>query len=55
MTEGRAPGLAHAFAMALAVSGGEVLYRVLEMPNGYWVPMTVLLILRPAALGRVLN
>jgi uncharacterized membrane protein YccC len=26
-----------------------VLYRVLEMPNGYWVPMTVLLILRPAA------
>jgi len=49
MIEGRAPGLAHAFAMALAVSGGEVLYRVLEMPNGYWVPMTVLLILRPVA------
>jgi uncharacterized membrane protein YccC len=49
MIEGRAPGLAHAFAMALAASAGEVLYRVLEMPNGYWVPMTVLLILRPAA------
>jgi uncharacterized membrane protein YccC len=49
MIEGRAPGLAHAFAMALAVSGGEVLYHVLEMPNGYWVPMTVLLILRPVA------
>ena len=49
MIEGRAPGLAHAFAMALAASAGEVLYRVLEMPNGYWVPMTVLLMLRPAA------
>ena len=30
-------------------SAGELLYRVLEMPNGYWVPMTVLLMLRPAA------
>jgi hypothetical protein len=49
MIEGRAPGLAHAFTMALAATAGEVLYRVLEMPNGYWVPMTVLLILRPAA------
>jgi Fusaric acid resistance protein-like len=46
---GHAPGLAHAFTMALAVSAGELLYRVLDMPNGYWVPMTVLLILRPAA------
>jgi uncharacterized membrane protein YccC len=35
--------------MAMAVLAGELLYRVLEMPNGYWVPMTVLLILRPAA------
>ena len=36
-------------SMALAVSAAELLYRVLDMPNGYWVPMTVLLILRPAA------
>jgi hypothetical protein len=49
MITGRAPGLVHAVTMALAVSAAELLYRVLDMPNGYWVPMTVLLILRPAA------
>jgi hypothetical protein len=49
MITGRAPGLVHAVTMALAVSVAELLYRVLDMPNGYWVPMTVLLILRPAA------
>ena len=48
MITGRAPGLVHAVTMALAVSAAELLYRVLDMPNGYWVPMTVLLILRPA-------
>lgn len=49
MIANRAPGLGHAITMALAVSAAELLYRVLDMPNGYWVPMTVLLILRPAA------
>jgi hypothetical protein len=49
MITGRAPGFMHAVTMALAVSAAELLYRVLDMPNGYWVPMTVLLILRPAA------
>jgi hypothetical protein len=49
MIAGRAPGLGHAVTLALAVSAAELLYRVLDMPNGYWVPMTVLLILRPAA------
>jgi hypothetical protein len=49
MITGRAPGLVHAVTMAVAVSAAELLYRVLDMPNGYWVPMTVLLTLRPAA------
>jgi Fusaric acid resistance protein-like len=49
MIASRAPGLGHAIAMALAVSAANLLYRMLDMPNGYWVPMTVLLILRPAA------
>jgi hypothetical protein len=49
ISAGRAPGLGHAITMALAVSVAELLYRVLDMPNGYWVPMTVLLILRPVA------
>jgi uncharacterized membrane protein YccC len=46
---GRAPGIGQAVTMALAVSTGELVYRMLDMPNGYWLPMTVLLILRPAA------
>src|SRR3984957_18141433 len=49
MIASRAPGRGHAITMALAVSAAELLYRVLDMPNGYWVPMTVLLILRPVA------
>jgi len=46
---GHAPGLPHAVMMALALSVGELVYQALDLPNGYWVPMTVLLILRPAA------
>ncbi len=49
MLGGRIPGLGHALTMMLAVSAAEQLYRVFDVPNGYWMPMTVVLILRPVA------
>jgi hypothetical protein len=35
MITGRAPGLVHAVTLALAVSAAELLYRMLDMRNGY--------------------
>jgi hypothetical protein len=38
---------AHATRLALAVAGGTLLYRAVELPHGYWVPLTTLAILQP--------
>lgn len=38
---------AHALRFAVAVAAATLLYRVAELPHGYWVPLTVLAILQP--------
>jgi hypothetical protein len=39
----------HALRLALAVALATVIERALRMPHGYWVPLTVLAIVQPAA------
>ena len=36
----------HALALAVAVGLAAALYRVAEFPNGYWIAMTILILLR---------
>jgi hypothetical protein len=38
---------AHAGRLALAVTTGTLVYRVLGLDHGYWVPLTILAILQP--------
>jgi fusaric acid resistance family protein len=38
--------LRYCIALGLSVAAGVVVFRVVGLPNGYWVPMTVLLVLR---------
>lgn len=38
---------AHVLRLALAVAGATLLYRLLDLPHGYWVPLTTLAILQP--------
>ena len=38
---------AHAVRLAVAVGLGTVVYRVLDLDHGYWVPLTILAILQP--------
>jgi Fusaric acid resistance protein-like len=40
---------AHALRLAFAVALATVVERALRMPHGYWVPLTVLAIVQPAA------
>jgi hypothetical protein len=37
----------HALRLAVAVGIAAATYRVLQLPRGYWMPMTALLVLRP--------
>ncbi len=37
----------HALRLAAAVGLATTIYRVLQLPRGYWMPMTALLVLRP--------
>lgn len=39
--------LQHSLRFALAVGGATLIYRVFEIPLGYWVPLTVTFLLRP--------
>jgi uncharacterized membrane protein YccC len=41
------PLAAHAGRLALAVTTGTLVYRVLGFDHGYWVPLTILAILQP--------
>lgn len=38
---------AHALRLALIVAATTLLYRLLELEHGYWVPLTVLAVLQP--------
>lgn len=56
------PWLGHAATLALAAGAATALYRALDLENGFWLPMTVLIVLRPArrdtllrAIARVLG
>jgi hypothetical protein len=40
------PNLRHAGALAIAVGASTILFRKTGLPNGYWMPMTVLIVLR---------
>ena len=37
----------HALRLAVAVGIATTIYRVMQLPRGYWMPMTALLVLRP--------
>lgn len=37
----------HAIRLAAATATGVALYRIFDIPHGYWVPLTVLFVLRP--------
>ncbi len=38
---------AHAVRLAVAVAVGVLIYRLIDLPHGYWVPLTILAILQP--------
>ncbi len=46
---GHLPGRNYAFALGAGVALGDLLVRLIDLPNGYWVPLTVMLVMRPAA------
>jgi hypothetical protein len=37
----------HALRLAATVGAATAVYRLLQLPRGYWIPMTALLVLRP--------
>jgi fusaric acid resistance family protein len=37
----------HALRLTVAVGMATTIYRVMQLPRGYWMPMTALLVLRP--------
>ena len=37
----------HALRLAVTVGLATAIYRLLQLPRGYWIPMTALLVLRP--------
>ena len=39
---------AHALRLGAAVGAGTLLYRLVDLPRGYWVPLTTLAILQPS-------
>jgi hypothetical protein len=42
---------AYALRLAVAVGAGSLFYRLVDMPHGYWVPLTTLAILQPTEHG----
>ena len=44
----RAPTGRYAVVLALSVGGLDLISRRLDLPNGYWAPMTLLILLKPA-------
>ena len=46
---------AHALRLAVAVGAGSLLYRLVDLPHGYWVPLTTLAILQPTEHGTIVR
>ena len=46
---------AHAIRLGLAVAAGSLLYRLVDLPHGYWVPLTILAILQPSVHGTLVR
>jgi uncharacterized membrane protein YccC len=44
----RAPTGRYAVVLACSVGGLDIVSRALDLPNGYWAPMTLLILLKPA-------
>ena len=44
----RAPTGRYAVVLACSVGGLDMIARQLDLPNGYWAPMTLLILLKPA-------
>jgi uncharacterized membrane protein YccC len=44
----RAPTGRYAVVLACSVGGLDLISRQLDLPNGYWAPMTLLILLKPA-------
>jgi uncharacterized membrane protein YccC len=44
----RAPTGRYAVVLACSVGGLDLIARRLDLPNGYWAPMTLLILLKPA-------
>ena len=45
----------YALRLAVAVGAGSLLYRLVDLPHGYWVPLTTLAILQPTDHGTALR
>ena len=43
----RSSAFRHALRLGATTAAGVALYRALDLPHGYWVPVTVLFVLRP--------
>ncbi|HEY2259603.1 MAG TPA: FUSC family protein [Solirubrobacteraceae bacterium] len=43
----RSSAFRHAIRLAATAGAGAALYRAVDLPHGYWVPLTVLFVLRP--------
>jgi hypothetical protein len=46
---------AYTLRLAVAVGAGSLFYRLIDLPHGYWVPLTTLAILQPTGHGTVLR
>ena len=46
---------AHALRLGVAVAAGSLLYRLVDLPHGYWVPLTILAILQPSVHGTLVR
>jgi uncharacterized membrane protein YccC len=41
------PAFRHGLRLGIALAIGVALYRALDLPHGYWVPLTVVFVMRP--------
>jgi Fusaric acid resistance protein-like len=46
---------AHALRLGLAVGAGTLLYRLVDLEHGYWVPLTTLAVLQPTEHGTLVR
>jgi uncharacterized membrane protein YccC len=45
----------YALRLAVAVGAGSLFYRLIDLPHGYWVPLTTLAILQPSVRGTLVR